>query len=250
MNKLVELNNEQVVTTSLVVAESFDKKHKNVIQSIENLTAENPAIKNMFEKSVYTNERNREYPMYYINRDGFTLLAMGFTGKEALTFKLNYIEAFNEMEKLLKKEKLHSYLIEDPIARAEQWIVEQKEKLALEETINEYKPKVDYYNTILNSADTVNITQIAKDYGMSGRRLNQLLNEERVQYKIGGQWMLYQKYADKGYTRTHTHSYDREDGTTGTNIQTKWTQKGRLLIHNILTDKGYVAEMDKEKEAE
>lgn len=106
MNKLVELNNEQVVTTSLVVAESFGKEHKNVIQSIENLTAENPAVKNMFEKSVYTNERNRQYPMYYINRDSFTLLAMGFNGKEALQFKLEYIEAFNAMEQELKQPKL------------------------------------------------------------------------------------------------------------------------------------------------
>lgn len=61
--------------------------------------AQNSAVKNMFEKSTYTNERNRQYPMYYINRDGFALLAMGFTGKKALQFKLSYIQAFNEMEK-------------------------------------------------------------------------------------------------------------------------------------------------------
>lgn len=132
---------------------------------------------------------------------------------------------------------------------------EEKEKLSqevigLNHTIGLMQPKIKYLDTILNSTDTVNITQIAKDYGMSGRRLNELLNEERIQYKVAGQWVLYQKYAAEGYTRTYTHSYDREDGTTGTNLQTKWTQKGRLLIHNILTDKGYVAEMDKEEETE
>lgn len=132
---------------------------------------------------------------------------------------------------------------------------EEKEKLSeevvgLNYTIGLMEPQVKYLDTILSSTDTLNITQIAKDYGLSGHRLNKLLNDERIQYKIGGQWVLYQKYAAEGYTRTHTHSYDREDGTTGTNLQTKWTQKGRLLIHNILTDKGYVAEMDKEKETE
>lgn len=103
MNKLVEVNNEQVVTTSLVVAESFGKEHKNVIQSIENLTAKNPAVRNMFEKSVYTNERNRQYPMYYINRDGFTLLAMGFTGEEALQFKLDFLNQYNRMEEYIRR---------------------------------------------------------------------------------------------------------------------------------------------------
>jgi len=106
MNKLVELNNEQVVTTSLVVAETFGKRHDHVLQDIKNLTTENSGVRNMFEKSVYTNSRNRQYPMYYINRDGFTLLAMGFTGKEALQFKLEYIEAFNAMEQESKQPKL------------------------------------------------------------------------------------------------------------------------------------------------
>ena len=103
MNKLVELNNEQVVTTSLMVAETFGKEHKNVIQSIENLTAENQAVRNMFEKTTYTNERNRQYPMYYINRDGFTLLAMGFTGKEALQFKLEFLNQYNRMEEYIRR---------------------------------------------------------------------------------------------------------------------------------------------------
>lgn len=132
---------------------------------------------------------------------------------------------------------------------------EEKEKLSqevigLNHTIGLMEPKVKYLDTILTSTDALNVTQIAKDYGLSGRKLNQLLSEEHIQYKTGGQWVLYQKYAGEGYTKTHTHSFDKPDGSTGTSLQTKWTQKGRLLIHNILTDKGYVAEMDKEKEIE
>lgn len=103
MNKLVEVNNEQVVTTSLVVAESFGKRHDHVLQDIKNLTTENSGVKNMFEKTTYTNSRNREYPMYYINRDGFTLLAMGFTGKEALQFKLDFLNQYNRMEEYIRR---------------------------------------------------------------------------------------------------------------------------------------------------
>lgn len=117
MNKLVELNNEQVVTTSLVVAESFDKRHDHVLQDIKKLTTKNPGVKNMFDKSVYINDRNRQYPMYYINRDGFTLLAMGFTGKKAMDFKVKYIEAFNAMEKELK-EKQPNLSTKDLLIRA------------------------------------------------------------------------------------------------------------------------------------
>jgi len=129
---------------------------------------------------------------------------------------------------------------------------EEKEKLSqevvgLNHTIGLMQPKVKYLDTILTSTDAMNITQIAKDYGLSGRKLNELLNEERIQYKTGGQWVLYQNHAGEGYTKTHTHSYGKTDGSTGTNLQTKWTQKGRLLIHNILTAKGYIAEMDKEE---
>lgn len=75
------------MTTSLQVAEVFKKEHKNVIQSIENLVAENSATKNMFYENTYDN-RGKQYKMFYMNRDGFTLLAMGFNGKKALGFKL------------------------------------------------------------------------------------------------------------------------------------------------------------------
>ena len=128
MKDLVIMKNKQAVTTSLQVAESFEKQHKNVMQSIRNLTAENSAVGNMFAESTYVNKQGHEQPMYYMNRDGFTVLAMGFTGEAALQFKLMYIDAFNKMENALKKvAKPDSYMIEDPVKRAERWIEEAKE---------------------------------------------------------------------------------------------------------------------------
>lgn len=104
MKDLVIMHDQQAVTTSLKVAEIFEKEHKDVMKSIRNLTAQNFAVKKMFVEDSYLNSRNQQQPMYYMNRDGFTLLAMGFTGSKAMEFKLKYIDAFNKMEKQIKEE--------------------------------------------------------------------------------------------------------------------------------------------------
>ena len=106
MKDLVIMKNKQAVTTSLQVAESFEKNHADVMRSIKNLTQQNCRVKSMFAESTYVNSRNQEQPMFYMNRDGFTLLAMGFTGDKALQFKLKYIEAFNKMEQIIKEQAL------------------------------------------------------------------------------------------------------------------------------------------------
>lgn len=107
--------------------------------------------------------------------------------------------------------------------------------LMLEQQVAEAQPKLTYYDKILKSTKLVTITQIAKDYGLSGQALNKLLKQEGIQYKLGGQWLLYQKYADKGYTKSETHI----DQTGEARLNTKWTQKGRLFIHDILLRLGY-----------
>lgn len=106
MNNLVIMKSKQALTTSLKVAETFSKNHRDVLRSIKNLTAQNCAVKKMFVESTYVNGKGQEQPMYYMNRDGFTLLAMGFTGKDAMKFKLEYIEAFNKMEQMIKEQAL------------------------------------------------------------------------------------------------------------------------------------------------
>ena len=104
MQELVILKNKEAVTTSLQVAESFEKKHRHVLSAIDELkegVAENWA--DLFWEDTYVHPQNKQsYRIIYMNRDGFSLLAMGFTGKKALNFKLQYIEAFNKMEKEIK----------------------------------------------------------------------------------------------------------------------------------------------------
>ncbi|OSM17234.1 Rha family transcriptional regulator, partial [Enterococcus faecalis] len=105
MDNLVIMKNQQAVTTSLQVAEVFEKQHKHVIEAIEAKiqSAENSAYyQNMFAEGEYKDSRGRKQRLYYMNRDGFSFIAFGFTGKKADSFKLKYIEAFNQMEELLK----------------------------------------------------------------------------------------------------------------------------------------------------
>lgn len=105
MNEIViTLQNGQAVVSSRDVAERFGKEHKHVLDSIRNLVDENSAAKSMFHETEFDN-RGKKYPMYLMNRDGFSLLAMGFTGREALEWKIKYINAFNQMEKEIRNQQ-------------------------------------------------------------------------------------------------------------------------------------------------
>lgn len=124
----------------------------------------------------------------------------------------------------------------------------QGENAILEQRVAEYEPKVTYYDTILQSKDVVTVTQIAKDYGLTANGLNDILHEERIQYKNNGQWLLYKDYMNNGFTKSCTHHYTHSDGSKGSRMHTKWTQKGRLMIHSLLEKRGIMADMDKEDE--
>lgn len=112
--------------------------------------------------------------------------------------------------------------------------------------IGELKPKADYTDNILQNPGLVNINQIAKDYGMSAVTLNKLLSERKVQYKQGKQWLLYKKYQDKGYTSSETINITRSDGSPDVVMRTKWTQKGRLFIYELLKKDGIRPIIEKE----
>lgn len=121
----------------------------------------------------------------------------------------------------------------------------EEETLMLEQRVAEYEPKISYLDTILSSKDTVLMTQIAADYGMSPYAMNKLLHELGVQYKVGKQWILYQEHKQQGYTKSHTHEIPMKDGTTKVVMNTRWTQKGRLAIYTILKENGILPQMEK-----
>lgn len=243
----------QPVASSRDIAEHFGKEHKNVLRDIETLQEGmlNFEQTPMFFKTTYIHPQNgQEYPMYLMNRDGFTLLAMGFTGKAALEWKLKYIEAFNAMESELRSQQ--TALPQDyPSAlraladKAERVLALESENERQKQVIADFEPIRQYVDTILESAATLTITQIAADYDLSARTLNKILNEEGVQHMVNGQWILYKRHMGMGYTKSKTIQFNRSDGTPDTKMSTQWTQKGRLFLHNILTARGITAIMDR-----
>lgn len=112
--------------------------------------------------------------------------------------------------------------------------------------ILEMKPKVSYYDVVLNCKDLISTSAIAKDYGKSAIWMNRYLHEKGVQFKQGDIWFLYQKYAQKGYTSTKTHSYPGTDGETHTKVHTYWTQKGRLFIYELMKSDGMMPLIEQE----
>ena len=127
-------------------------------------------------------------------------------------------------------EALRAYADEVESHNATKAIVAQQEQ-----QIAEFKPVKDYVDKILSSKSCLAITQIAADYGLSAQELNKILHEAGLQRKVGDQWILYKQHMAKGFTKSETFTFCRSDGRLDSKITTKWTQKGRLEIHSILT---------------
>ncbi len=109
-------------------------------------------------------------------------------------------------------------------------------RLMAEQRVNELQPKATYYDLVIQNKSLLSVTKIAKDYGISARKLNSLLHEFGVQFKQGDMWFLYKSYADKGYTLSFTHVIDDENSR----MSTKWTQKGRLFIYDVMKQNGWL----------
>lgn len=270
MNEIVYRGeSNQPLTNSKLVAEVFGKEHRNVVRDIKNLI-EGGVLKNeqtpMFEETTYINEQNKQsYPMFIMNQDGFTLLAMGFNGKKAMEFKLKYIEAFNAMKRQIEQSKPsvpQNYLEAlKSLVKAE----EEKQQLALENKqqqatiltiskenmelgnkIAEMLPKVSYYDQILQSNATMTITQIAQDYGMSAVRMNKELESMRIQHKVRGQWILHGQFLTGGYVHSRAVDIIRSDGRHDVKYNTEWTTKGRIFLYDALKAKGILPLIEQE----
>ena len=157
-----------------------------------------------------------------IRKDG------AYLSEKALQRAVTDPEFFIGLANAIRKEKEQRLEIESCCTEQQLLIDRQKE------TIEELGKRSAYAETVLQNKDLVDITQIAQDYGLSGRRLNAILHEKRVQYKSGKQWILYAPYKGNGYVGSETPQL--ENGKTV--MRTRWTQKGRLFIHDLLKADG------------
>ncbi|WP_346676586.1 phage regulatory protein/antirepressor Ant [Erysipelatoclostridium sp. An173] len=225
MNEIeIKYENDQLLVTSLQVAKDFSKEHKSVLRSIENLVAQNCATKNLFYETDYEN-RGKKYPMYLMTRDGFTLLAMGFTGKDALEWKMKYIQAFNEMERKLN----------DPmfLVKKSMKYLEEKCNALLEEN-QEMKPKAEFFDQVASSKTAIQMSEVAKVLNYPGYGRNRLFEFLRNKKVLMANNIPYQKYVDCGYFRVIEQKYTKPSGDTAINIKTLVYQRGINFIKKLL----------------
>ena len=255
MNQIqpTEVKNNRVLTTNQL-AEIYNTDSKNISNNFNRNKSHFKENKHYFLltgkelKAFKTSHLNDEPSMKRINQL-YLWTERGASRHCKILDTDKAWEQFDNLEETYFNPKKQmtsaSYMIDDPIQRAKKWIQEQEEKQVLELTtkrqeqiIGELKPKADYTDRILQNKGLVTITQIAKDYGMSGQAMNDLLHEFGVQYKQSGQWLLYIDYLGNGYTHSKTIDFQRKDGTPDVKMYTKWTQKGRLFLYEILKDNG------------
>lgn len=228
--------NGQKMVSSRDVAGNFEKEHKNVMQTIQNMTAENSALLKMFVLSEYTSVQNKRLPMYLMNRDGFTLLAMGFTGSKAMEWKLKYIQAFNAMERKLTTPESDEMILSRAVLIANKKVEQlQSTNIQLVQENAKLKPASDYAHAVLISDEKLTVKQIAQNYGMTSQKFNSILEEMGIQYKVNKQWILYRKYQGKGYVV----GVPFDIGNGKTKERTYWTRKGQAFLYKKLKEAGY-----------
>lgn len=248
MNNLIEIqvneNQEQTISgRELHMFLGVDTKYNDWIQRMLQYGFEDGQDFNLLKKEQVQIEGKREvrreiadHIMKLDMAKELCMLTRNEKGKQARHYFLEVERDWNSPEKVM--------------ARALVIANKQIDTLKLENTVQrqviaESKPIKEYVDTILSSEDTVPITQIAADYGLSAKALNKILNEQGLIRKVGGQWVLYSNHMQKGYTKSETIDVTRSDGSIKVVMNTKWTQKGRLKIHELLTLLGLKANMDK-----
>lgn len=191
---------------------------------------------------IATSGQNRE--MKVINESGLYSLILSSKLPSAKKFKRwvtsEVLPAIRKHGAFMTNEKIEEVLLNpDTIIKLATELKTERERRSIaEQRVNELTPKASYYDLVLSNESLVTITQIAKDYGMSGQAMNHKLHDLGVIYKQGNTWLLYSKYQRTGWTHSETIMVDKADGTQKAVMHTKWTQKGRLGLYELLKRHG------------
>jgi len=239
-NELVKVINGTILVSSRNVAENFGKRHSDVIKSVEkhidDLSSTEKSVQWFFESS-YKDSSGKSCKEYLMNRDGFALLAMSFNNtRDVLEWKLKYIQAFNDMESQIKSLALPSYQLEDPIARAQRWIQEETIRQQQAQQIEQSKPKVNYFDTLVDHGNAVNFRDTAKLIGVKQKQLIDFLVTNGYLYRTKGKHSILLPYA-----KYNGNYFEMKEYATGdfSGKQSLVTVKGReMLLKKICEIKG------------
>lgn len=245
MNEVLKINYEAeqptVSARELHEALGVASRFSRWFDSNKELFVEGEDYNKCTSSTVVNNGARREledYSMSVLMAKHICLMSRTEKGKRCRDYLIDLEKAWNTPEQIMARAlKMANHSIESLKDRCKflgEQVVEQQQ------IITELQPKANYVDMILQSKSLVTITQIAKDYGMSGRKLNKILKELKIQYKVGGQWVLYSKYQNGGYVHSRTIDITRTDGRADVTMQTEWTQKGRLFLYEELKKHGYV----------
>lgn len=234
------------VLDSREVAKMVGMRHADLMRNISHyvdVISTNAKLRSLdfFIERDYIDKKGESRKRYDITKKGCEMVANKLTGEKGILFTAEYVERFNQMEEADRqpKELTGRELMAKALLEAQAVLAEKDTTIAKQtQLIGELKPKADYTDRILQSKSLVTITQIAKDYGMSGAAMNEKLHALGVIYKLGGQWLLYSKYQAKGYTHSETVDITHRDGRGDVRMNTKWTQKGRLFLYQHLKKRG------------
>ena len=231
--------------TSLEIAEVTGKQHAHVMRDIRNIIEQGVNQSN-FGLVKYKDKKGEKRDMYSLTPKGCLILASGYDAllRERIINRLEVLEKSNApqlpatyldaLKALVISEEEKQRLIEDNTKKQQAIELKDAQIVELDTAVNNMKPKVSYVDNILQCKETINVTQIAQDYGMSAKAFNILLRNLKIQHKVGHVWIVYGKYLAKGYVQSETFTYDKSNGTQGVRTFTKWSQRGRLFLYNTL----------------
>lgn len=247
MSNLINIsnNNGNLVVSSREIAVNFEKEHKNVIRDIENYVemlknGESSKLSSLFIESEYTTKdaNGVHYKEYLLTRDGFTLLAMGFTGSKALAWKLKYIEAFNKMEQMIKEQSIPKQIDSRFLYQIAQQLEEKERK------IEEMKPKVLFADAWEVSQKSILVGEMAKLLARNGledmgqNRFFKWLRDNGYLHKSGEQYNLpTQRSVELEIMEVKTTTIANTDGSVRVTKTTKITVKGQMYFLNKFKEK-------------
>lgn len=185
-----------------------------------------------------------------ITESGYLMLVKSFTDDLAWKVQRELVKTYFRAKEICVVPKDYPSALRALADAEEARLALLAENEQQRQAIADFEPIKHYVDTILESPSTLTTTQIAADYDLSAQRLNKILKSAGIQHNVNGQWILYKKHMGQGYTKSKTIQFTHSDGRVDSKMQTQWSQKGRLLIHEILTARGILAVMDKAIQAE